>query len=569
MALLKELGSAAFQAIAEQYVRADGWFNTVTGLGTAAADKSMSTEFTPSVPLRPEFTSELYQGDPIAARIANARPKGALRRGILTTDASVTADFVRLRCADIVAHGLGAGLATGCAIVVPITGDPSPEKPRAPGTPLKPIERLDMFDRLQLENDRTSGIPKDTFRVSPLDGPQFLIHKSRCLVFGGVPTLHRKKYENNGWDLSIFDSILAALRKFNDGYLNLGHMVGDASQGVLTIKGLMAQLGQTGGKDRMAARAQLMAFFRAVNRTMILDADGNETYTKVATSWAGLPDVIDRFANYLSAVTGIPVTVIMGQAPAGLNATGDSDIRLWYDEVKTYQQSEVAPALNSLADMIKPGTTVAFPELYQLTDKEKAEVELLRAQKHKLWVDMMAVYPEEIARAIADGKEPIPVMSERLPATVQDQPDPAELPALPAATPESAESKITITPSDQTIITTVAKALESLGMDPMTFGPDDAKLTMLEFKAKRGALVAAAAAAEAGTDPNAPPAAPATPAPVQVAPPEALTVNEIRAKDGKTELRKDGEKDPDGDLPFVEYQAKHRRVVRVGLKEKV
>ena len=49
-------------------------------------------------------------------------------------------------------------------------------------------------------------------------------------------------------------------------------------------------------------------------------------------SLTGVTEVMDRMINMVAAVSGIPVTVLMGQAPAGLNATtSESDIRSWYD----------------------------------------------------------------------------------------------------------------------------------------------------------------------------------------------------------------------------------------------
>lgn len=516
MSLLRDLGAGAYQAIAERF-RADGWSNPITGMGTVSRDRQQSTDYQERTPFQPMFTAGLYMGDAIAARIADAKPKGALRRGILTSNAAVTKQLAKLRTADVVAFGLAAGLATGGALVVPITGDKSPETPRPDGQALQPITRLEMFDRQQVENSRTAGVLDGCFRVTPLDSPAFVIHRSRCLVFGGIPTLHKHKHTNAGWDHSIYDRIYDGLRMFHDGYLSLGHMIGDASQGVLTMKGIMAQLGQEGGKERLAERAQIMSFYRAINRTMLLDAGDGETFTKVPTQFSGVPDSIDRFANFLSAITGIPVTVLMGQSPAGLNATGASDVLLWYDELKTYQLAEVSPAIEQLVDMIAPGTTIAFPELYQPTDKEKADLQKVRADTHKVWIDAGALFPEELAAAIATGKEPKPEMSLRM-LPPDQAPDPAALPAgAPTeAAPTEAKSNISITPSDQTVVLKVRHALEYLGQDPMSFGPEDAELTVLEFKAKRASLLALTAGAESGADPNAPPEPPAP-----VAPPDA------------------------------------------------
>ena len=42
----------------------------------------------------------------------------------------------------------------------------------------------------------------------------------------------------------------------------------------------------------------------------------------------------------------------MGQAPAGLNATGDSEIRWFYDRVAARQRRELQPALKRLVKLL-------------------------------------------------------------------------------------------------------------------------------------------------------------------------------------------------------------------------
>ena len=52
-----------------------------------------------------------------------------------------------------------------------------------------------------------------------------------------------------------------------------------------------------------------------------------EEYEKVPTNFAGLQDVQEMMHKRLAAAADIPMTRFFGQSPAGMNATGESDMQ--------------------------------------------------------------------------------------------------------------------------------------------------------------------------------------------------------------------------------------------------
>lgn len=83
---------------------------------------------------------------------------------------------------------------------------------------------------------------------------------------------------------------------------------------------------------------------------MILDAE--EKYEKASTNISGIPELLDRFMLALSAVSGIPTSLLFGRSAAGLNATGDNDVRNFYDMVKQEQENKLKPVLEKLTRYI-------------------------------------------------------------------------------------------------------------------------------------------------------------------------------------------------------------------------
>ncbi len=105
----------------------------------------------------------------------------------------------------------------------------------------------------------------------------------------------------------------------------------------------------------------------------------------------------------------MPVSLLFGQAPAGLNATGDSDIRFFYDRVASWQKKELLPQMRRLLKLqllARQGPTdgkepkrwsVTARPLYQLTAVEEANRRKVIADTDQVYVTMGAVTAEEVA----------------------------------------------------------------------------------------------------------------------------------------------------------------------------
>ncbi len=118
----------------------------------------------------------------------------------------------------------------------------------------------------------------------------------------------------------------------------------------------------------------------------------------------GLPEMVDRSWQRLASAARMPLTVLMGMSPAGMNATGESDTRHWYDQVKSYQEHALRPRLLRLVRCIARGLQldplawdVCFPSLWQTTEKENAELRKLVAETDAMYIDKGVLLPEEVA----------------------------------------------------------------------------------------------------------------------------------------------------------------------------
>ena len=69
--------------------------------------------------------------------------------------------------------------------------------------------------------------------------------------------------------------------------------------------------------DTMRRRLMLMDESRSIARSLLLDADGELRSAIETGALTGVADIMDRMVLLLSAVTGIPVTILMGKEPRG------------------------------------------------------------------------------------------------------------------------------------------------------------------------------------------------------------------------------------------------------------
>src|SRR4029077_19739346 len=109
----------------------------------------------------------------------------------------------------------------------------------------------------------------------------------------------------------------------------------------------------------------------------------------------------------------MPVTLLYGRSPAGMNATGESDIRGWYDSVSDAQHDTLKPRLTRLITLLflaKDGPTqgrvpdrwcLEFNPLWQPTDKELADTKKIKADTYVALGGAQIVTESEAAIGLA------------------------------------------------------------------------------------------------------------------------------------------------------------------------
>ena len=100
------------------------------------------------------------------------------------------------------------------------------------------------------------------------------------------------------------------------------------------------------------------------------------------SAFSGLSDALNQFGQQLSGALQIPLVRLFGQSPAGLNSTGESDLRMYYDGIKQQQMKTMHGGITMAYQLTAKSKGIKLPDnfaldfasLWQLDDKEKADV---------------------------------------------------------------------------------------------------------------------------------------------------------------------------------------------------
>lgn len=385
--------------------RNDAFSNVMTGMGRMH-DKVKATGVSLTNHYRPDQASleTLYEADGLARRIVDAPAEAMTREWIeieqypkvlgMLEDAKAKQGVTDMLC--------WARLYGGAIAVIGLDDSANLTQPVNEAA-VKNVLFVRAYDRHQvtieqgdMDDDplsRNFGMPKQ-YRVIPtLGGAPFVVHHSRVMRMDGDRLPDRALASNNYWGASILWAGFESVRDIAVAYHAAAHLVHEFTITQVGIENLSDLLQTEGGEATLIMRLLNLDLTKGYMKTVVTDA--NETYTRHNASVTGLPELLTKFAERLSSVTGIPLTVLMGQSPAGLNATGESDMRNWYDTIRAEQEDKLRGELEKLVKYALIATEgkepadwhFAFRSLWSPSEKEEEETKKMRAER----VDRLAM----------------------------------------------------------------------------------------------------------------------------------------------------------------------------------
>lgn len=435
-------------------LRVDGWENVILGLG-GTKDPSIYTTHTARGQISDAVLESLYVEDHFAARIVEAVVKTALRPGWDLHVPGDPADTAGLRSwyaaredelevAAELSQGACWGRLFGGAVTWIGVEDGRPVSEPLDEANVQTVKWLHTFDRRDVQVWTRYQSPEhprfrqpETYRIRPVlagaiaaafagrnpSAGGIVVHESRCVVWPGQPTTDARRLVLSGWDDSVLERCWEPLKQLAEDYGAKSLLLGRISQMVYKIKNLWKLLA---GKERevLERRMGLLEASRSRARAILLDTE--EDAVNITQSIAGVPEIIDRGTLRLASAADMPATVLMGQSPAGQNATGDSDLELWAGTCGAWRESVLRrrhERITRLLLLSKDAPTggkepdgqwsVKYRPLREPTRKEIAEVRKLEADTDAINIDKGIYTAEDAAFRYASSGSAEIVLDEK------------------------------------------------------------------------------------------------------------------------------------------------------------
>lgn len=239
------------------------------------------------------------------------------------------------------------------------------------------------------------------------------VHHSRVVRFIGRELPWLEQVTELYWGESEIEAVYNEIVKRDNVSGNIAALTFRANVNYMETEGLDQLLG-TGNTDMqrrfwnvMAAQSIMESNFgtRIINKG---DAIHNTQYT-----FSGLSDVYDCVMMDVAGAARIPVTKLFGRSPAGMNSTGESDMRNYYDYIDGLRENEFRPAIERLLPImaltawgeIPDDLDIGFPPMQTPDAKEIAEIAERKTNA------ILAVYQNDLIDA-ATAQQELQAMSD-------------------------------------------------------------------------------------------------------------------------------------------------------------
>lgn len=380
----------------------DAYVNYGHNLGVGANNilSSSTSSFAPLTRIR-VLLEWMYRGQFVCANAVDVPAEDMTRQGVSIKGEMDPADIseiekeiTRLAVWDKVQEAIKwSRLYGGCLLWILVDGQDPKTELRLETVGPDQFRGLMVLDRWMVEpslerlvSDMKSpalGLPM-YYRVTA-DAPALpraMIHHSRIIRLIGKKLPYWQSLQENLWGESVLETIQDRIQSFDLGSTGAAQLIDKSFIRTFKIKGLRSMIGSNDPAFQgLTQYVNAMRMYQGIEGITLMDADdeyeGNEH-----GAFSGLSDIIGEFRQQLSGALQIPQTKLFGTSPAGMNATGESDIRNYYDMIKARQISDLlvgATAIyrltaQSLSIKTSDDFGIEFKPLWQPTEVEKSDI---------------------------------------------------------------------------------------------------------------------------------------------------------------------------------------------------
>jgi len=386
---------------------ADGFANFSARMGLGADNVFSRGGYTMSTLSNDRLTLEnIYRGSWIGGKIVDDYAMDMTRAGIdilLPKDDEsklLEKQLSRLGIWDGITDCLKWSRLYGGAIaVIELDGQDTATPLRVDAVGKSQFTALTVYDRWQLQPSSSliqsgvnCGLPA-SYRVISSGR---VIDASRVIRMVGNKLPYWIAQTLDYWGQSVIERLYDRLLAYDTVTSGTANLIQRAHLRHVGIEGLRDIL-SAGGQ----AEQNLLTMFQYVRELQTSEGltllDKQDELSYQSYSFGGLDNVLLQFGQQLSGACGIPLVRLFGQSPSGMSATGESDLRNYYDTISANQESTLRSGFDKILSVLYRSTfgqpspsemDFDFRPLWQMNDTEKATLAKTVAETVQIAVDM-------------------------------------------------------------------------------------------------------------------------------------------------------------------------------------
>ena len=228
------------------------------------------------------------------------------------------------------------------------------------------------------------------------------VHESRFidLVSRPVPDILKPSYNFGG--LALTQMMEPYVRDWRDVKYNISAVIRSMRMRVI-MTDMQARL-QAGDFDK---RLQLLVKYQDNMGIAALDKT-TEELVHTQTSLSELSNLLSNYQEQLCIPARITNLKLLGNAPAGLNASGDAELETWHETISGYQDAHLKHVIDTIFKIIQlnefgeilPEIYFEFNPLDEMSEEDTANVNKTKVETIIAASDGMAISTEEARSAL-------------------------------------------------------------------------------------------------------------------------------------------------------------------------
>lgn len=226
------------------------------------------------------------------------------------------------------------------------------------------------------------GLPSMYMVTDGTSKKSYHVHHSRVLRFTGRKLPFWEMTAEQYWGASELEHVYDDLRKRDNTSANIANLVFNANLKVLSMSELGQMLGTTNEQAQQVLYNTIQAQTWLMNNFSMFLIDKEDSFDTKAYNFGGVAEIYDMFMMDIAGAAEMPMTKLFGRSPAGMNATGESDLQNYYDTIEEKQEAYLRPVLDRLLPIIIVSCFGALPHdfdydfipIKRASDDEKAEL---------------------------------------------------------------------------------------------------------------------------------------------------------------------------------------------------